>query len=262
LVPRLRRFLLPDDLFQPETASSPPPVTGGVSDRVSGWVTLLVGLCVSGFLLWRNRQSMDFSEYNLLNIAGILWVPLMVILLGLRRSPADFGLVPGDVKAGTLTAFALFFAFVPVILIFAPQDGPQSYYLSWLGTMGGSGSIIGIWPEGNSYSRGGMLRWDHLIYHEAVMGFYMFGWEWYHRGFLLTGLRRIMPVWGAILTQAILFTVLHLGKPWPEVASSFPGGIVMGLVALRFRSFLPCFLLHWLVSAGFDAAVLWYHFRK
>jgi membrane protease YdiL (CAAX protease family) len=261
LVPLLRRLLPPDVLDPSSTAPATPDETGA-SDQVSGWVTLCVGLSMSGFLLWKNRQAMDFSEYNLLNIGGIFWIPLLVILLGLRRNPADFGLVTGDVKGGVRAAFLLFLAFVPIILLFAPQPGPQSYYLSWLGTMGGSGSLVGIWPEGGGYSRGGMLRWDRLIYHEAVMGFYMFGWEWYHRGFLLTGLRRILPLWGAVLTQAILFTVLHLGKPWAEVASSFPGAILMALVALRYRSFLPCFLLHWLVSAGFDAAVLFYHFRR
>jgi membrane protease YdiL (CAAX protease family) len=259
LAPLLRRFLAPDAL---EPESSPTTEPRGATDRVSGWVTLATGLAVSGFLLWRNRQPMEFSEYNLLNIACILWVPLLVILFGLRRNPSDFGMAVGNVKGGVRAAFLLFLAFVPIILAFAPQPGPQQYYLSWLGTMGGSGTIIGIWPEGDSYSRGGVLRWDRLVYHEAVMGFYMFGWEWYHRGFLLTGLRRCMPLWGAILLQATLFMVLHLGKPWAEVASSFPGGILMALVALRYRSFLPCFLLHWLVSAGFDAAVLWHHFRK
>jgi membrane protease YdiL (CAAX protease family) len=234
----------------------------GASDRVSGWVTLITGFAISGYLLWKNRQAMDFSEYNLLNIAFILWVPLITVMLFLRREPSAFGMTVGDVKGGTRAALLLFLAFVPVILIFAPFPGPQSYYLSWLGTSGGSGAIVGLYMERGGWSPGGVILWERLIFHEAVMGFYMFGWEWYHRGFLLTGLRRIMPVWGAILTQAILFTVLHIGKPWEEVASSFPGAILMGLVALRYRSFLPCFLLHWLVSAGFDAAVLFYHFRR
>lgn len=236
--------------------------TTGASDITCGWVTLLTGMAVSGYLLYQNRFSANFNEFNLLNTACILWVPLLVILLFLRRSPSEFGMVPGDVGKGTITAIVLFLLFTPVIYFFAPKPGPQDYYLSWMGSSGGgSGAVAGIYPSSRGWTPGGMLFWQRLVYHEMVMGFYMFGWEWYHRGFLLQGLKKIMPTWGAVLVQALLFTVLHLGKPPEEVASSLPGGLLMGLVALRFGSFLPCFLLHWLVSAGFDVAVLYFHFK-
>lgn len=227
-----------------------------------GGATLLTGLAVSGYLLWRNRQYMPFAEYNVFNTALILGAPLLVVLLGLRRSPGEFGMAPGDVRGGLRAAFLLFGAFIPVILLAASTSGPQEYYLGWMGDSGGSGAITGLWyRERVGWSQGGRIVWERLLYHEIVMGFYMFGWEWYHRGFLLQGLRRWLPTWGAVLVQAILFTALHWGKPVPELISSFPGGILMGLLALRYRSFLPCFLLHWLISAGFDGAVLYFHFR-
>jgi membrane protease YdiL (CAAX protease family) len=235
----------------------------GPGDAVAGWVTLATGFLVSGFLLWRNHsQWTDFSEYNLLNTACILWIPLVVILIGLRREPADFGMTPGDVGNGLLMAILLFVPFLLVIVFFAPTAGPQEYYLNWMGPNGGSRAITGIVFDGTTWSRGGQIDGMRLAYHELVMGFYMFGWEWYHRGFLLTGLRRLVPVWAAVLIQAALFTALHWGKPTLEFISSFPGGILMALLALRYRSFVPCFVLHWLVSAGFDFAVLYYHFHR
>jgi hypothetical protein len=174
----------------------------GASDVTSGWVTLLTGVFVSGYLLWQNRLGMNFHEFNLLNTACILWVPLVVILLFLRRSPADFGMVPGDVVKGSVTAVLLFLLFTPVIYFFAPKPGPQDYYLFWMGPGsmggGGSGAITGIYNAPTGWTPGGTIHWQRLVYHEVVMGFYMFGWEWYHRGFLLQGLRKIMPTWAAV----------------------------------------------------------------
>jgi membrane protease YdiL (CAAX protease family) len=222
-------------------------------------VTLLTGLSVSAFLLWRNhaRPHMPFYEFNALNTAFILFVPLVVLLLFLRRDPSEFGFTVGDSAKGNLVAVFLFALFVPVIMYAAPQAPSQRYYLSW---MGESLAMQGAWYNGRIW-QGGQVDWPHLAYHEVVMGLYMFGWEWYHRGFLLNGLRKILPTWGAVLVQALLFFALHWGKPAAEMWSSLPGGILMGAFAVRFRSFVPCFLLHWLISAGFDGAVLFYHFR-
>ncbi len=226
----------------------------------TGWVTLIVGLAVSGFLMWKNHDPNDhmgFYEYNLLNIAFVLWIPLIIGMLFLRREPTEIGFTVGDLKNGVLVALGCFVLFSPVIYYFAAQAAPQSYYLGW---MASSGAIDSIFRDAKGGFIGGHINVQRLIYHEIIMGFYMFGWEYYHRGFLLNGFRKIMPLWGAIVLQALLFTALHLGKPIPETLSSFPGGILMALLAYRFRSFVPCFLLHWLVSAGFDFAVLYHHF--
>jgi membrane protease YdiL (CAAX protease family) len=238
------------------------------SDKVTGWSTLVTGIAISAFLYWRNhpgpgQQVMGFSEYNLLNTAFILWVPLLVILIGLKREPSEFGMTGGDLKWGMRWAFLLFAAFIPVILLFSPQAGPQGYYLNWMGPFTGSNAVHGIYYDyaKQTWSPGGQIDWARLAYHELAMGFYMFGWEFFFRGYLLNGIQKLTPLWGAILIQALIFTGLHWGKPYAEVASSFPGGILMALLAVRFKSFLPCFVLHWLISMGFDFAVLYFHFR-
>ncbi len=235
--------------------------SSGANDVTTGWVTLLVGLFICGFLYFINHdktRNMGFHEYNLINTAFVLWVPLIVGMLLLRREPADIGFTVGDLGKGTLAALVCLVLFSPVIYYFAAQDGPQSYYLRW---MWGSGAVENLFRDANHGFTGGRINLMNLIFHEIVMGFYMFGWEFFFRGFLLNGFRKIMPLWGAVLLQAALFTALHYGKPWEETASSFPGAILMALIAYRFRSFVPCFLLHWFVSAGFDFAVLYHHFR-
>jgi membrane protease YdiL (CAAX protease family) len=95
----------------------------------------------------------------------------------------------------------------------------------------------------------------YLLYYELSYGFYFFCWEWFFRGFLLFGLARGVGRW-AILLQAVPFGFLHWGKPWPEIAGSFVAGLILGELALRARSFLPCFALHWLIALGMDLSAL------
>jgi len=245
-----RKFVL----GSPAEATSP-----GASDAAVGWAALAIGLFNTGFLLWKNHKppGMPFYEYNLVNLTFVFFLPLVFTLLFLRRDAADLGMTVGDARRGTLTALGLFALFIPVLVFTAPMADVQRYYPRWFMS---SGLLQGAYFNGTRYE-GGAINWERLIAHQAVMAFYMFGWEWYHRGFLLTGMKRLLPTWGAVVAQALFFMILHWAKPWPEFLSSLPGGILMGAVALHFRSFLPCFLLHFLVSAGFDAAVLYYYFR-
>lgn len=240
------------------TADAP---SSGASDVTTGWVTLLVGLFLCGFLYYINHNPahhMGFHEYNLVNTAFVLWIPLMVGMLFLRREPSDIGFSVGDLGKGTLAALVCFVLFCPVIYYFAAQAGPQSYYLRW---MWGSGAVENLFRGANNAFIGGRIDPMGLAFHEIIMGFYMFGWEFFFRGFLLKGFEKIMPFWWAVFLQAALFMGLHYGKPMEETLSSFPGAILMAILANRFRSFVPCFLLHWFVSAGFDFAVLYHHFK-
>lgn len=229
-------------------------------DVVGGVTALVLGILINGYLLWRNQNTpFNFNEFNLINTALILWLPLFVVMVFLRREPADFGMTTGETGwLPVLVPLILFGLFVPVLLIVAPTPGPQDYYLS---VMSDSRVVSGVFGLPNGGLSRGVLDFPRFFYHQTVMGFYMFGWEWFYRGFLLVGFQKIMPVWAAVLMQAVLFTVLHWSKPPLEIVSSFPGAIFMALLALRFRSFVPCFLLHFLVSAGFDGAVLFFHFR-
>lgn len=219
-------------------------------DSAAGWTTLAVGIAVSLFLFWKNRQPMGFEEYYLLNTALVLWVPLVAVLLVLRREVGEWGMTAaGDLRGGLLLALLLFVLFSPVILIFSDAPAFQRYYVGQLS----SSRALGF---------GGQIDAGRFLFHQAVFGFYMFGWEWYHRGFLFFGLQRVMPwVWAA-LVQAALFALLHYGKPTAEIASSFFGALLLAVIARRFGSFLPGFVLHWAISIAFDVAVLYHHLGR
>jgi hypothetical protein len=42
----------------------------------------------------------------------------------------------------------------------------------------------------------------------------------------------------------------------PEFYGSFVAGIALGWLAVRGRSFLPCFALHWAIAFTFDVLVI------
>ncbi len=229
-------------------------------DRVAGWTTLVLGVLISSFLWWKNQKTpMGFEEYYLINNALLLWAPLCIILLFLKREASEFGLTVGDLKKGALFVLIGFLLFLPVLLIIAPTNDAQNYYIG--NSLTRSGAITGVrLAPGGGYA-GGTIDWGRLVFHETVFGFYMFCWEWFFRGFLLFGIRKVLPDWAAVVIQAILFFALHWGKPMPELYSSLAGGLLLGVIALRLRSFLPCFLIHWIIAMTFDFSVLFFHFR-
>lgn len=91
-----------------------------------------------------------------------------------------------------------------------------------------------------SYYHRYALDWPELLLDTAL---YMFAWEFLLRGYMLFGLERSIGR-NAIFVQAIPFVLLHLGKPFLETLACIPGGLILGYIAYKTRSFLPCFIIH------------------
>lgn len=85
---------------------------------------------------------------------------------------------------------------------------------------------------------------------------YMFCWEWFFRGFLLFGVSQGFGWIVAVVLQAILFGAAHYGKPSIEMYSSFAGGLVLGVLCWREKSFAPAFYTHALVHIAWAMLVL------
>ncbi len=67
--------------------------------------------------------------------------------------------------------------------------------------------------------------------------------ELFFRGFLVLGMLRFLGK-DAILPMAVLYVVIHFGKPIPEVISSFFGGYLLGVVAYHTQHIRAGILLH------------------
>jgi len=104
----------------------------------------------------------------------------------------------------------------------------------------------GKMPDFRSYYHRDAIDWSELLVDAAL---FMFAWEFLFRGYMLFGLEKSIGR-SAIFVQAIPFVLLHLGKPFLETLFCIPGGFVLGYVAYRTRSFLPCFIIHFGIYVG------------
>lgn len=98
-----------------------------------------------------------------------------------------------------------------------------------------------------------------VAFYFIIMFFYVFSWEYFWRGFVLFNLEKKLGVY-AIFIQTIPFVMMHFGKPWYETYSSILGGILLGYLALKTRSFIYGFILHYLLIAIIEIFILYRFF--
>jgi membrane protease YdiL (CAAX protease family) len=154
-------------------------------------------------------------------------IPILLILLVLKEKPSDFGFRVGDIKFGVISSVAFLIIMLPILWI---SSGNESFARSY--------------PQGGVRIKENM---EILLYYELFVGFYMLAWEFFWRGYMLFGLKEKFGYY-TVFMQMIPFFILHRGKPELEVFSAIFGGLILGIQALRARSFIYCFFVHWAVN--------------
>ncbi len=155
-------------------------------------------------------------------VLGFL-VPVAVLVLGFRQSAADAGLGLGDIRfAGTLALLYLPFVIVGTWVLSARPDFQGNYPHYGLAA----------------------TNWQIFWAYQGLFLFYWMGWEYLWRGFVLFGTRRALGLW-AILVQMVPFAAMHAEKPWPEALLSVVGGVALGALCWRARSFWIAVPIHW-----------------
>lgn len=155
------------------------------------------------------------------------FVPALIVKVGLKKELNDFGLQPGDARFGMKFILIALAVAVPFIWFSSFQKEFQSEYPMPL-----------IARHSNEY----------LFYWELIYFFYYIGWEFMFRGFMLFGLKDAVGAGWAILLQTIPSTLNHFGKPEGEMFAAIPAGLAFGALALRTRSLLYPFVLHYLIG--------------
>jgi len=169
-----------------------------------------------------------------INIICLLVIPLCVVKFGLRERVSDYGMTLGDWRVWGRHAIVYLVIVVPVIFIASRQDTFKLYYPMF------------------EMARS---NWHLLIVWELAYGAYFFAWEYFFRGFLLQGIAKTLGP-AAIALQTVPFVMMHLGKPEPELYASIIAGLALGVTAYRSRSFVGCWLVHWVCAASMDIFAL------
>jgi len=190
-----------------------------IKNRIVGGYDLnliaVVGISTLVLVLKRYYPlNIDFPRAT--ELIYYLFVPLAAGWLLFRDKPWDYGIRIGRWKPSIILTLVCLAAMALILY--------------------GAGKM----PEFRSYYHRNAIDWSELLLNTAL---YMFAWEFVFRGYMLFGLEKSIGK-SAIFVQAIPFVLLHLGKPFLETLFCIPGGFILGYVAYRTRSFLPCFIIH------------------
>ncbi len=222
-----------------------------MKNRAETFLVTIVGVAVVIALWHFNKSAATYDRYLVGNLIALFWVPFMTIFLLLREDAANFGFRNTDSR-GVWWIVAAMYAALLIGMLFACRWTVFQDYYPIFRHFPEFASAFRAYPAANPFTLEPVL----MAYALASYGMYLFCWEFFFRGFLLFGLQRSIG-WWAVIAQAVAFGLLHIGKPMPEVICSFAAGLILGWLALKSKSFLPCFVLHWAASMTFDLLVVW-----
>jgi len=157
-------------------------------------------------------------------IQGILGfvLPVAILRIGFKRSIAEMGLGKGDYKL----ALKIAALYLPLVIV-------GTWFFS------DSAAFQAKYPHFSPAS----TDWGIFFLYESLFLFYWIGWEYLWRGFVLFGTARTFGLM-AIFVQTMPFAIMHFDKPFPEAALSIVGGVVLGALVWRTRSFWIAIPIH------------------
>ncbi len=225
---------------------------------LNGSILFIIPLLSLVFFTKEGRRNARIlaSIFIALIIAFLFVVPLFKPLL-LRVKQLDFVLITAGVML-SMTVIVLFYGkvdvrkfgiqagrvkfWVPITIIFFAFMIPLIYWVSFMPEFQKTYPMLRIAKTGIS----------GFIIAELSFGIFFIFWEYFFRGYMLFVLEKRTGFLIANLLQAMAFAFMHLGKPELEVYSSLAGGLIIGWLCYRSRSFLPAFLIHWGIQTMMD----------
>jgi membrane protease YdiL (CAAX protease family) len=198
----------------------------GLPEAAPDWF-LDVGRRITGI------QDVGFHLHGWAHLSAVvvlLIMPLAICSIGTDMGPRALGFrVRGAGRQFRLVLF-LWLAFIPVVWLVSRTEAFSQAYPR----LPGAGTDPDLFF---AYEAFYLVKWT--------------SWEFFFRGFMLFGFLREFGT-RAVLISTIPFTLVHLGKPEPEVFSAFLGGLILCSIALRAKSIWPGVFLHAMVATTMD----------
>jgi hypothetical protein len=163
-------------------------------------------------------------------ITFFLVVPLLIVRLWHKEPLSSIGLRVAGVGRHLWVYLGLFALMVPVLLVVSRRP-----------------DFLDTYP----FVRRAISDRRVLMLWESVYVVQFFALEAFFRGYLLFTTARVAPR-AAIAVVAAPYTMIHFHKPFPECLSALGAGLLLGFLALRYRSFLGGVILHALVAVTMD----------
>ena len=162
-------------------------------------------------------------------VVGYLVLPLVVVAAW-RQRPAEIGLGLGRTLEHWKIYFGFYLLVLPLVVAASYTSDFQSTYPFYRG------------PH--------QLRWE-LVYGATFVSL-----ELFFRGFALFSLDRAIGKL-AVFVMVIPYTMIHFGKPLPEVLGAIAAGTALGLMALKTRSVWGGVAVHLGVAWTMDLLALY-----
>jgi uncharacterized protein len=195
-----------------------------------GWDSLAI--VAEDLFLGPDQGFNKLMFWGLIQVFSYVAIPLLVITLVLRESPADFGLrVKGILRQGG-TYGMLFAVSVPFVVLASTTAAFQAKY-PFYGLAPGEG----LWPR--------MVVW-WVVYAAQFVAL-----EFFFRGFVVHGLKWRLG-YMAVFVMIVPYNMLHFEKPMLEALAAIAGGYVLGSLSLKTRSIWWGAMLHIAVAGTMD----------
>ncbi len=149
----------------------------------------------------------------------------------------EMGLTRGDPRFGWPAVGVCALVAVPLVALASGGASELAAAYPWAGTEIGR-------------SLGTLAGWAVLY------ALYYLAFEAFYRGFLLRALEAPFGTSLAVWLQAFAATLVHLGKPLPEVLAALPASLLFGVLAVRSRSIFYPALVHLAIGLTLDVALL------
>lgn len=168
-------------------------------------------------------------RFGIQGVTGFV-LPVLILTVLFRQGFSRSGLGVGDWRF----ALKAMGAYLPLVILG-----------TWL--LSGQESFQRVYP----HFREGIENGSLLLVYEATYLLYWIGWEYLWRGYVLFGTSRTFGFY-SVFIQALPFALLHASKPVPEQVLSVLGGVALGAVVWRARSFWIAVPIHAIQMALID----------